>query len=170
MTFRPRALALAAAALSTLTACGGKLIAEQPFAVASDKVTLAWETTVPEGEASLWLDYDLQTGSETDIGHRELDPVYDLAGIMRVTTGANPVYDGHLRLSSDDPPTTQLTSKVTIGSRQSCNTKGCSISGRVRALSLDTLAAGSTIVISAALPLEGRQIRVEALSMQLRAK
>jgi len=170
MTFRTPSMMLAAAALATLTACGGKLITEQPFAISGDTVTVAWETTVPEGEASLWLDYSLETGSEHDITQGTTDAVYHMKGLLKVTSSDNPAYDGPLYLRSDGPPTTQLTSTVTIGSRQSCSTKGCSISGRVRALNLDTLAAGSPIVISAALPVQGEQIRIESLGMQLRAK
>ncbi len=167
MTLRTPAMMLV---IATVTACGGKLVDERPFTVASDKVTLAWETTVPEGEASLWLDYKLETGSEHDITQGRTDAVYHMQGLLSVTSSGNPAYDGPLYLRSDGPPTTALTSTVTIGSTKTCSAKGCSISGRVRTLNLDTLAAGSPIVISAALPLEGDQIRIESLGMQLRAK
>ncbi len=170
MTVRSLAMLLTLPTLVGMTACGGKLIAEQPFVVSGDTVTLAWETTVPAGEASLWLDYALETGSEHDITQGTSDAVYHMKGLLQVTSDGTPVYDGPLYLRSNGPPTDQLTSTVTIGSSQSCSSKGCSIGGRVKALKLDAAAEGSPIVISAALPLEGDQIRIEDLSLQLRSK
>jgi len=170
MTCRTPTMMSIIAALATMTSCGGKLIAQQPFSVSGDKVTIAWETGVPDGEVSLWLDYSLETGSEHDITQGTTDAVYHMKGLLKVTSGGNPVYDGPLYLRSDGPPTTQLTSTVTVGSSQSCSGKGCSMSGRVRALNLDTLSPGSPIVISAALPQDGDQIHIESLVMQIRAK
>jgi hypothetical protein len=169
MTMRRPTMFLTILFPTLILACGGKLVTEQPFTLADGRATLAWDVPVPEGEGSLWLDYQLVTGSEYDIDHGH-DPVYDLAGTMTVTTSGNAVYDGVLRVSSSAPPTTQSSSKVTIGSSQSCGGSGCEISGRVRALELSTLATGSPLVIQASLPLEGDQIRIEGLSLQLRAK
>ncbi len=156
--------------ITLTTACGGKLVAEQPFSLADGKATLAWEITVPEGEASLWLDYELATGVERDVGRDDLDPRYQLQGLLKVTSSGNPVYDGSLWLRSDGPPTSALTTTVTIGSSKSCGASGCEISGRVHTLDLSGLAAGSPVVISAALPLEVEHSRIEALKLQLRSK
>lgn len=170
MTLRRPAMLLVITFLTLSLACGGKLVEDKPFTLTNSQATLSWDVPVPEGEASLWLDYALATGSEYDFSEGGQEPVYDLAGTMSVTTSGNPVYDGVLRLSSDAPPTTSTSSSVTIGSRQSCGNSGCTISGRIRALDLEGLAAGSPLEIRASLPLEGDQIRIEGLSLQLRAK
>jgi hypothetical protein len=166
MTLRDLVLLLTLAT----SACGGKLVAEQPFGPQGDRMVLEWETTVPEGEPSLWLKYHLQTGSEYNAGRSRTDAVYTVEGVLKVTTGGNAVYDGVLRLDDGQPPTTQLSSTVTVGSSETCGSSGCTLKGRVRALELTELSAGSPLIIHASVPVQGDQISVNELSMQLRAK
>jgi hypothetical protein len=168
MTFRTPALA---ALFATLTlACGGKLVDEAPFTSSGEQLQLSWESTVPEGEASLWLDYALSTASEAEHATSSRDPVYHLHGTLSVTTGGNAVYDGVLRLDSEQPPPTTTSSSVTVGARESCGVKGCDIAGRVRALPLEGLAAGSPLRIEATMPQASEDASVKELSLQLRAK
>jgi hypothetical protein len=170
MTFRIPSPLLSIPTLLLGVACGGKLVAEQPFALAAGKATIDWETTVPDGEASLWLDYALSTGSESHHASSGQEPVYHLAGTLGVTTSDNAVYAGVLRLDSEQPPTTQGGATVTLGASEKCSFEGCELAGRVRILELGELSAGSPLVIRAELPLEGDRISIEGLNMQLRAK
>ncbi len=151
-------------------ACGGKLVDERAFVQQGERLTLDWETTVPEGEPSFWLAYDLHTGSEYDMGRGSTDPVYNAQGTLAVTTGGNAVYDGLLRLDDGQAPTTQLSSTVTVGSSETCGTDGCRVKGRVRTLNLDDLSAGSPLVVEASIPVQGDSVTVEALTLQMRAK
>ena len=159
-----------ALALPLSIGCGGKLVAEQPFAIADGQATISWEVPVPEGDASLWLAYELRGASENDFDHDGYDARYQLAGELSVTTSGNPVYQGKLQLSSEGSPTTQGGTTVTIGSSQSCTPSGCDISGRVRALRLEGLLAGSPLMIEASLPTQIEYTSLEALRMQLRAR
>lgn len=170
MTVRSLGMLLALSTQVSLVACGGKLVAEQAFEPSGDQLQLQWETTLPEGEGSLWLKYHLETGSEYDAGRSRTEPVYRTAGTLTVTTSGNAVYDGVLRLDDGKPPTTQMSSTVTVGSSESCGTSSCTIKGRVRTLDLGALSSGSPLVIQANIPAKGEQVAVQSLSMQLRAK
>jgi hypothetical protein len=169
MTPRSPASLLAILLPALLFSCGGKLVAEQSFDLSEGAATLDWEAPAPEGETSLWLAYTLSTGSENDFADQEREPVYHIPGTLELTHRGSPVYEGVLRLDSEQPPTS-VGGTVRVGSRESCNAKGCTISGRVRALELGELGPGGLLRIHAQLPLEGQPGAIEALTMQLRSK
>jgi hypothetical protein len=170
MTLRSPAMPMSLLFPALLFSCGGKLVAEEPFALAAGQATLDWETPVPEGEASLWLVYRLSTASENNLSDYGVEPIYHIIGTADITTGGVPVYQGALRLDSSEPPTTAVRSSTRMGSRENCSPKGCEVSGRIRALELHELAPGSPLSIHAQLPLQGQPGVIEELTMQLRAK
>ncbi len=170
MTIRSSAMLLTVLSPALLTACGGKLVAEQPFALADGKASLDWEVPMPQGKASLWLDYAMSTPSEVDLTDRGPEPVYNVVGTMSITTSGNTVYDGVLQLDDGQPCTTTTGSSATIGSSESCNPAGCTVTGRRLAMKLENLAEGSPLVIHAELPANGGGASIESLSLQLRAK
>ena len=151
--------------------CGGKLVAQQRFTMNAELASLSWETQVPAGQPSLWLEYaELSCPSERTYSSDNAEPVYTFVGNLRVSTGGNAVYDGGLRLAETGTPTSGMSGTVRASSRERCGPSHCELSGRVKIVELDDLAAGSPLLIEASLPPSADDATVGSISMQLRAK
>ncbi|MFH1464302.1 MAG: hypothetical protein ABIO70_07935 [Pseudomonadota bacterium] len=155
--------------LITLAGCGGHLVQERAIPMSTGQADLTWATTAPEGQASLWLHYELHADTRR-AGASGSEPVYHIEGSLTVTSGGAVVYDGPLELTEHKPPTTALTSRTVVGSHSFCGSDGCSTGGRLQILPLTGLTAGAPLQITVHLPATGGDFRVESASVQIRAK